>query len=76
MKDFRPLVERAVRRALSSWSRSTWPIPTFSRMEKPFRKADLVRLIGEEEVYISLGKGRRCVFGAPMGRILPRYGRL
>jgi hypothetical protein len=45
MKDLRPLVERAVRRALSSWRRSTWPIPTFSRMEKPFRKAVFVRLV-------------------------------
>lgn len=38
-KSARPLVEMALRRASSSWIRSTCPIPTFSRIEKPFRNA-------------------------------------
>ena len=40
MKSARPHVEMALRRASSSWRRSTWPMPTFSLIENPFRNAE------------------------------------
>jgi len=34
-----PLAEIAEKSASSSFMQSTWPIPMFSRIENPFRKA-------------------------------------